>query len=78
MSHHINEDLIELAHEHSLYWEGTLMQKLIDFDLERGDLEGLEAHLKESAAIMFQREYNPDGPTQKINRGFNLEAVDTY
>ena len=60
MSKQANTDLLELAHEHSEYWTGTLMGKLIDHDVETNDLESLEAHLKESSNLMFEAEYNPN------------------
>lgn len=78
MSNFINDELTELAHEHASYWTGTLMEKLIDYDLELGDLESLEAHLKESSQLMFEHEYDPDGVSETPNRGFNLDATDVY
>lgn len=59
MSLQANTDLMELASENIMYWAGTPMEKVLLADLERDDLESLEEHLKESARLMFQNEYNP-------------------
>jgi len=60
MSLQANTDLLELASDHIMYWEGSPMARVLESDLKRNDLEGLEEHLKESARLMFQAEYNPN------------------
>lgn len=60
MSLQANTDILELAADHLDYWAGEGIGAAIAQDIERGDLEGLEAHIKESAKLMFDLEYNPD------------------
>jgi hypothetical protein len=58
-----SKDLLDEAARHASYWEGEGVGALIDRDIEAGDYKSLRAHLKESAAQIFQLEYNPDGVT---------------
>ena len=60
MSNNNNTELLELASEHISYWEGEGIGAVLEADLDRDDLEALSEHLKESARIMFDLEYNPD------------------
>ena len=55
-----NKKLLELASEHTSYWEGEGIGAYIEADIDRNDYESLEEHLKESAKIMFELEYNPE------------------
>lgn len=59
MSLQANTELMELAQYHLDYWAGEGIGKVIEADIERGDLEQLEADIKQSASLMFQLEYNP-------------------
>ena len=59
MSNNNNTELLELASEHISYWEGEGIGAVLEADLDRDDLEALSEHLKESARIMYQLEYNP-------------------
>lgn len=67
MSNNVNSELLELASHHIDYWAGEGIGAVIEQDIELNDLEALEAHIQESAKIMFQLEYNPE-----------QEAVDAY
>ena len=60
MSDNSNTDLYELAAEHIDYWAGEGIGAALEADLERDDLDALNQHLKESAKIMFDLEYNPE------------------
>lgn len=68
MSNSSNTELLELAGEHSSYWAGEGIGAAIDADIERNDLDALSEHLKQSASLIFQLEYNPT----------ELEASDVY
>lgn len=78
MSDYNNDQLTELAHDHSEYWVGTVMGAVIDNDLETGDYEALEAHLKESAQLMFERDYQPEPMTDEIADQIWKEASDVF
>lgn len=60
MSNQTNTDLLELASEHISYWEGEGIGAVIEADLDKDDLESLSEHLRESARIMYDQEYQPD------------------
>lgn len=60
MSQDTNTELLELASEHLSYWEGKGIGEAITADIQRGDLEALREHLKESAKLIFEFEYNPN------------------
>jgi hypothetical protein len=60
MSNQVNDDLLELAHEHIEYWAGEGVAKNILFDIQINDLDKLRKDLEASAKMMFDLEYNPD------------------
>lgn len=68
MTNRVNTELIELASDHIDYWAGEGIGAVIIEDIHRGDLDALQAHIKESAKLMFDLEYNPT----------ELEATDAY
>ena len=52
--------LMELAAEELDTWTGTLMGRLIEWDLEQKDWESLAQHVREAQALDFQLNYNPN------------------
>lgn len=56
MSNQINTNLLERAAEMVDQWEGTIIAREIEADLERNDLEGLRAHVSEAEAMTAQEE----------------------
>lgn len=74
MSNQANDNLRELAYEHISYWSGVGIGAVIQADLDRDDLESLHEHLKESAKIMFEAEFNPNEAHGSEQR---YEAADT-
>jgi len=65
MSQEENTKLLELASEHISYWEGEGIGAVLEADLDRDDLEGLAEHLRESARLMYQLEFNPEPVTDE-------------
>lgn len=59
MSQENNTELLELTAEHCDYWQDTTMGKVLEADLDRSDYEALAEHLKQSAKLMFEAEYQP-------------------
>ena len=57
MANNIKE-LLELAADHIDYWEGTLIAKMLEYDIENNDYKSLEEHIKHSAQLMFEHEYD--------------------
>lgn len=74
MSDYQNDQLYELARDHLEYWEGEGIGAVIQADLDRDDLESLHEHLKESARLMFEAEFNPNEVYGSEQR---YEAADT-
>lgn len=74
MSNYQNEQLYDLARDHLEYWEGEGIGAVIQADLDRDDLESLHEHLKESARLMFEAEYDPQ---EVYGSEAQQEAADT-
>lgn len=67
MSNQANTELEEAARFYMEEWTGTLMEKLLQHDLETLDYESLAAHVAEARKMSFDLEYQPElSPT-----GFN-------
>lgn len=56
MSNDINADLLERAADMIDVWDGTIMAKLIEYDIERGDMEELHQHVCEAEALLRKQE----------------------
>lgn len=65
MSDLVNTQLLELAAEHISYWEGEGIGAVLEQDLNRDDLEALAEHLKQSAILMYDLEFNPEPLTDE-------------
>lgn len=57
MSNVSNELLHERAWEMISYWEGTIIARAIEEDINRSDLEALRAHTVEAEAMASQEEF---------------------
>ena len=51
------KEMLELAVDHIDYWEGTLIAKLLEYDIANNDYKALAEHLKQSSSLMFDNEY---------------------
>lgn len=54
MSTEVNTLLFERAAEQIDRWEGTIMAKMIEYDLETEDLDQLSVHVSEAEALEAQ------------------------
>ena len=54
------KELLELAVDHIDYWEGTLVAKLLEYDIANNDYDALEEHIKQSMQMMFDTEYGEE------------------
>jgi len=54
------KELLELAVDHIDYWDGTLVAKLLEYDIENNDYDALEEHIKQSMQMMFDAEYGEE------------------
>jgi hypothetical protein len=56
MSNQVNTELYERAAEMLDYWTGTIMEKLIQHDIDTGDLESLYHHVCDAEGRASQQE----------------------
>lgn len=75
MSNQNNTDLLELATYHISYWEGEGIGAILEQDLDRDDLEGLAEHLKQSAILMYDLEFNPEPLTDETKSAWGEDVI---
>lgn len=78
MSQEENTRLLELASEHISYWEGEGIGKALEQDLDNDDLESLAEHLKQSAILMYELEFNPEPITDETISAWGNDVVREY
>lgn len=60
MSNQANTELLEAAAFYMDEWTGTIMERLLQQDLDTGDYESLYSHVKEARNMSFERDYQPE------------------
>lgn len=63
MSNQTNDTLVEEAMFYMDFFTGTIMEKLLEWDIHINDMEALQQHLKEARDASFEIAYQPLGAT---------------